>query len=181
MRPCWHTSQVYDSLTSTPSPLELPTHRERPACSPNELWLHGRRNGAERCGRLFGLAVTSCYGPGPDSGDLRWRLTIRGCQPTTSHARVEFAGLSPSWVPTFPRWSQADVDALATWVALKALVGEDGSACCASARYCHGPTRRGRVDHDPRRVTEHPNDASPTTNLPRHGSFAVVEPSGSVR
>lgn len=81
---------------------------------------------AEQRGRLFGLA-----------GDvLQWS----GCPIHTMATAAELLGLPPEEVthawgllgltvagPDVPALSQADVDALATWVALKAVVGEDGA------------------------------------------------------
>lgn len=81
---------------------------------------------AERRGRLFGLA-----------GDvLQWS----GRPVHTMASAAEQLGLSPDEVaqawgllgltvagPDVPTLSQADVDALATWVALKTVVGEDGA------------------------------------------------------
>ncbi|MGZ4577748.1 MAG: adenylate/guanylate cyclase domain-containing protein, partial [Mycobacterium sp.] len=81
---------------------------------------------AEQRGRLFGLA-----------GDvLQWS----GRPIHTMATAAEQLGLSPEEVthawgllgltvagPDVPSLSQADVDALATWVALKAVVGEDGA------------------------------------------------------
>ncbi len=40
-----------------------------------------------RAPALFGLAVTSCYGPGPRSTPWRPRLTNWGCQPTSTTGR----------------------------------------------------------------------------------------------
>ncbi len=81
---------------------------------------------AERRGRLFGLA-----------GDvLQWS----GAPIYTVAAAAEQLGLTAEQVahawgllgltfagPDVPAFSQADVDALATWVALKAVVGEEGA------------------------------------------------------
>jgi class 3 adenylate cyclase len=81
---------------------------------------------AEQRGRLFGLA-----------GDvLQWS----GRPIYTMATAAEQLGLSPGEVahawgllgltvagPDVPALSQADVDALATWVALKTVVGEDGA------------------------------------------------------
>jgi class 3 adenylate cyclase len=81
---------------------------------------------AERRGRLFGLA-----------GDV---LAWSGRPIYTVQSAAERLGLSAddvahAWTllgltvagPDVPALSQADVDALATWVALKAVVGEDGA------------------------------------------------------
>lgn len=81
---------------------------------------------AERRGRLFGLA-----------GDV---LGWSGAPTYTVAAAAEQLGLTAEQVahawgllgltfagPDVPALSQADVDALATWVALKAVVGEDGA------------------------------------------------------
>jgi class 3 adenylate cyclase len=81
---------------------------------------------AERRGRLFGLA-----------GDA---LSWSGRPIYTVQAAAEKLGLSADDVaqawgllgltiagPDVPVLSQADVDALSTWVALKAVVGEDGA------------------------------------------------------
>ncbi len=82
---------------------------------------------AERRGRLFGLA-----------GDI---LLWSGTPIYTVAAAAEQLGLSAEEVahawgllgltfagPDVPALSQADVDALATWVALKAVVGDDGAS-----------------------------------------------------
>ena len=81
---------------------------------------------AEQRGRLFGLA-----------GDA---LSWSGRPIYTMATAAEQLGLSPEEVahawgllgltvagPDVPALSQADVDALATWVALKTVVGEDGT------------------------------------------------------
>ena len=81
---------------------------------------------AERRGRLFGLA-----------GDV---LASTGRPVHTMQSAAEELGMSPDGVahawallgltvagPDVPVLSQADVDALATWAALKAVVGEDGA------------------------------------------------------
>lgn len=81
---------------------------------------------AERRGRLFGLA-----------GDV---LAWSGRPVYTVQTAAEQLGLSAgdvahAWAllgltvagPDVPALSQADVDALATWVALKAVVGQDGA------------------------------------------------------
>ncbi|MCV7195839.1 adenylate/guanylate cyclase domain-containing protein [Mycobacterium angelicum] len=81
---------------------------------------------AERRGRLFGLA-----------GDV---LSWSGRPVYTFQTAAEQLGLSAEQVarawallgltvagPDVPALSQADVDALATWVALKTFVGEDGA------------------------------------------------------
>jgi class 3 adenylate cyclase len=81
---------------------------------------------AEQRGRLFGLA-----------GDV---LASTGRPVHTMQSAAEELGMSPDGVahawallgltaagPDVPVLSQADVDALATWAALKAVVGEDGA------------------------------------------------------
>lgn len=81
---------------------------------------------AERRGRLFGLA-----------GDV---LAWSGCPIYTVRTAAEELGLSAddvahAWAllgltvagPDVPALSQADVDALSTWLALRAVVGEDGA------------------------------------------------------
>ena len=96
---------------------------------------------AERRGRLFGLA-----------GDvLQWS----GRPVHTMASAAEQLGLSPDEVaqawgllgltvagPDVPTLSQADVDALATWVALKTVVGEDGAfglLRCSAPRWPGSP------------------------------------------
>ncbi|MDR3655486.1 MAG: adenylate/guanylate cyclase domain-containing protein [Mycobacterium sp.] len=81
---------------------------------------------AERRGRLFGLA-----------GDvLQWSgRPVYTLQTAAEELRLSADDVAHAWAllgltaagPDVPVLSQADVDALSTWVALKAVVGEDGA------------------------------------------------------
>jgi len=81
---------------------------------------------AERRGRLFGLA-----------GDvLQWSgRPIYTVQTAAEELDLSAADVAHAWAllgltvagPDVPVLSQADVDALSTWVALKSVVGEDGA------------------------------------------------------
>lgn len=81
---------------------------------------------AERRGRLFGLAGDVLQWSGPPIYTVAAAAEQLGLSAEqVAHAwgllGLTFAG------PEVPALSQADVDALATWVALKAVVGEDGA------------------------------------------------------
>ncbi len=82
---------------------------------------------AERRGRLFGLAGDVLQWSGPPTYTLQTASEALGL-PTEDVARAwALIGLTAAG-PDVPTLSQADVDALATWVAIKALVGEDGAS-----------------------------------------------------
>lgn len=81
---------------------------------------------AERRGRLFGLAGDVLQWSGPPIYTVAAAAEQLGLTAgQVAHAwgllGLTFAG------PDVPALSQADVDALGTWVALKAVVGEDGA------------------------------------------------------
>jgi adenylate cyclase len=81
---------------------------------------------AERHGRLFGLAGDALQGPGRPSHSLRT---------AAEELDVPLAELAQAWGamglaisdPEALALSQADVDGLATWVAIKALVGDEAA------------------------------------------------------
>ncbi|WP_373203173.1 adenylate/guanylate cyclase domain-containing protein [Mycobacterium marinum] len=81
---------------------------------------------AERRGRLFGLAGDVLQWPGPPI----YTLTAAGEQLGLSADDIAhiwaLLGLTVAG-PDVPTLSQADVDALATWLAVKSVVGEDGA------------------------------------------------------
>jgi class 3 adenylate cyclase len=81
---------------------------------------------AERSGRLFGLAGDALLRSGPQIYTLRTAAEAIG---------VELADVEHGWAmlgltvadPDTPTLSQADVDALATWVAMRMQWGPDGA------------------------------------------------------
>src|SRR4029077_10648316 len=81
---------------------------------------------AERHGRLFGLAGDALFGPGPQVYTLRTAAESIG---------VDLADVEHGWTmlgltvedPDTPALSQADVDGLATWVALRMQMGPDAA------------------------------------------------------
>jgi class 3 adenylate cyclase len=81
---------------------------------------------AERRGRLFGLAGDVLAWSGPP---------IYTVQAAAEELGVSAEDVAHAWAllgltiagPDIPALSQADVDALATWLALKVVVGEDGA------------------------------------------------------
>ncbi|OBK27346.1 hypothetical protein A5634_22760 [Mycobacterium asiaticum] len=86
----------------------------------------GQMAEAERRGRLFGLAGDVLQWSGPPIYTVAGAAEQLGLSTDeVAHAwallGLTFAG------PDVPALSQADVDALATWVALKTVVGEDGA------------------------------------------------------
>ena len=82
---------------------------------------------AERRGRLFGLAGDVLQWSGPPIYTLQTAAEALGL-PAEDVARTwALLGLTAAG-PDIPTLSQADVDALATWVAIKALVGEEGAS-----------------------------------------------------
>ena len=82
---------------------------------------------AERRGRLFGLAGDVLQWSGPPTYTLQTAAEALGL-PAEDVARAwALLGLTAAG-PDVPALSQADVDALATCVALKAAVGEDGAS-----------------------------------------------------
>lgn len=81
---------------------------------------------AERRGRLFGLAGDVLLWSGPPIYTLATAADELGLSADDVARAWSLLGLTVAG-PDVPTLSQADVDALATWVALKALVGEDGA------------------------------------------------------
>jgi class 3 adenylate cyclase len=82
---------------------------------------------AERRGRLFGLAGDVLLWPGPPTYTLRGAAEALGL-PSEGVARAwALLGLTAAG-PDVPTLSQADVDALGGWVAIKAVVGEEGAS-----------------------------------------------------
>ncbi len=82
---------------------------------------------AERRGRLFGLAGDVLQWSGPPVYTVRTAAEALG-MPTEDLARAwALLGLTVAG-PDVPALSQADVDALATWLAIKAAVGDDGAS-----------------------------------------------------
>jgi hypothetical protein len=82
---------------------------------------------AERRGRLFGLAGDVLAWSGRPIYTLKAAADELGL-PAEEVARAwALLGLTVAG-PDVPALSQADVDALSTWVALKAVVGEDGAS-----------------------------------------------------
>lgn len=81
---------------------------------------------AERRGRLFGLAGDVLQWSGPPiytvaAAAERLGISTEEVAQAWTLLGLTFAG------PDVPALSQADVDALATWIALKVVVGEDGA------------------------------------------------------
>ncbi|OOK68385.1 adenylate cyclase domain protein [Mycobacterium kansasii] len=84
---------------------------------------------AERRGRLFGLAGDVLQWSGPPIHTVQSAADELGLS-AEEVARVwALLGLTVTG-PDVAALSQADVDALATWVALKAVVGQDGRTDC---------------------------------------------------
>jgi class 3 adenylate cyclase len=82
---------------------------------------------AERRGRLFGLAGDVLQWSGPPAYSLRTAAETLGVPlEDISHAWA-LLGLTAAG-PDIPSLSQADVDGLATWVAMRAVVGDDGAS-----------------------------------------------------
>jgi class 3 adenylate cyclase len=82
---------------------------------------------AERRGRLFGLAGDVLQWSGPPTYTLQTAAEALGL-PAEDVARAwALLGLTAAG-PDVPTLSQADVDALATWAAIKAVMGEDGAS-----------------------------------------------------
>jgi len=82
---------------------------------------------AERRGRLFGLAGDVLQWSGPLIHTLRTAAEALGV-PADDVARAwAFLGLTAAG-PDVPTLSQADVDALGVWVAIRTLVGEDAAS-----------------------------------------------------
>jgi class 3 adenylate cyclase len=81
---------------------------------------------AEKRGRLFGLAGDVLSWSGPPIYTLQTAADELGI-PASEVARAwTLLGLTVAG-PDIPALSQADVDALATWLALKTAVGDDGA------------------------------------------------------
>lgn len=81
---------------------------------------------AERRGRLFGLAGDVLQWSGPPTYTLHTAADALGLSAEEIAHAWALLGLTVAG-PDIPALSQSDVDALATWVALKAVVGEDGA------------------------------------------------------
>jgi len=81
---------------------------------------------AERQGRLFGLAGDVLQGPGRPTHSLRTAADALGTSVDEVATAWAVMGLRIS-DPEALALSQADVDGLQTWVAIKALVGDDAA------------------------------------------------------
>ncbi|OBG31095.1 hypothetical protein A5672_26920 [Mycobacterium alsense] len=81
---------------------------------------------AERRGRLFGLAGDVLAWSGPPVYTLQTAAERLGLSPGDVAHAWALLGLTVAG-PDVPALSQADVDALATWLAVRAVVGEEGA------------------------------------------------------
>ena len=81
---------------------------------------------ADRRGRLFGLAGDVLQSTGPAVHTLRSAADELGLSPDDVAHAWGLLGLTVAG-PDVPALSQADVDALSTWVALKTALGDDGA------------------------------------------------------
>jgi class 3 adenylate cyclase len=81
---------------------------------------------AERRGRLFGLAGDVVLWSGPPIYTIATAAEELGISTDDVARAWALLGLTVAG-PDIPALSQADVDALATWLALKAAVGENGA------------------------------------------------------
>jgi class 3 adenylate cyclase len=81
---------------------------------------------AERRGRLFGLAGDSLLQSGPQTYTLRTAAEAIGVPVADIEYGWSMLGLTAHDADT-PMLSQADVDALATWVAMRERMGPDGA------------------------------------------------------
>jgi class 3 adenylate cyclase len=81
---------------------------------------------AERRGRLFGLAGDVLLQSGPQTHTLRTAANSIGVPVAEVEHAWAILGLTAADVDT-PMLSQADVDALATWIAMRAQLGEDAT------------------------------------------------------
>jgi len=81
---------------------------------------------AERRGRLFGLAGDVLAWSGPPIYTVQSAAERLGLSADDVAHAWALLGLTVAG-PDVPALSQADVDALSTWVGLKAVVGEDGA------------------------------------------------------
>jgi len=79
---------------------------------------------AERCGRLFGLAGDALQRSGPPAYSMRTAADALGVPLKDVEHAWAMLGLTVA-SPDALALSQADVDGLATWVAMKAQFGED--------------------------------------------------------
>jgi class 3 adenylate cyclase len=82
---------------------------------------------AERRGRLFGLAGDVLLWSGPPVYTVQAAAEELGVSAEDVAQAWALLGLTIAG-PDIPALSQADVDGLATWLALKATVGEDGAS-----------------------------------------------------
>jgi class 3 adenylate cyclase len=81
---------------------------------------------AERRGRLFGLAGDVLLRSGPQTYTLRTAAESLGVPVAEVEHAWAILGLTATDVDT-PMLSHADVEALATWAAMRALLGEDAT------------------------------------------------------
>jgi class 3 adenylate cyclase len=81
---------------------------------------------AERRGRLFGLAGDAVLRSGPQAFSLRTAADSIGAAVRDVEHAWAMLGLTVDDVDT-PMLSQADVDGLATWVAMRARMGDDAA------------------------------------------------------
>jgi class 3 adenylate cyclase len=81
---------------------------------------------AERRGRLFGLAGDVLQWSGPPTYSLRTAADTLGVPLEDIANAWALLGLTVAG-PDIPALSQADVDGLAAWVAVKPVMGEDGA------------------------------------------------------
>jgi hypothetical protein len=81
---------------------------------------------AERRGRLFGLAGDVLLWSGPQTYTLRSAADSIGVAVTDVEHAWAMLGLTVADVDT-PALSQADVDGLATWAAMRARMGDDAA------------------------------------------------------
>ncbi len=81
---------------------------------------------AERRGRLFGLAGDVLQWSGRPTYSLRTAADTLGVPLEDIANAWALLGLTVAG-PDIPALSQADVDGLATWVAMKPVMGEDGA------------------------------------------------------
>ena len=116
---------------------------------------------AELRGRLFGLAGDVLSWSGRPIYTLGTAAAELGIAAEDVARAWTLLGLTVAG-PDVPALSQADVDALATWLALKTVVGQDGAlGLLRVAGRRHGPAGRSRGDDDPRRDAGHPDDPHP--------------------
>jgi class 3 adenylate cyclase len=81
---------------------------------------------AERRGRLFGLAGDAILGSGRPTYTLRTAADTLGVPVAEVRQAWAVLGLTVAG-PDVPVLSQADVDSLATWAAMKMTIGDDAA------------------------------------------------------